>query len=126
MMGRQVGNGTARTGPIDYDFPDNDLFIGHYNNCPALDFHGQVDAAQIYNRALSASDVGAEYSQFANRVAAAHLAARFRVVRRPLRQAAEYPPGPEARRHHPQALDRAASRARRPPRSPVCPTASRT
>ena len=49
----QVGNGNPHTGPIDYDFPDNDLFIGHYNTCPTEDFHGDVDRAQIYNRALT-------------------------------------------------------------------------
>ena len=51
--GSQIGNGSPHTGPIDYNFPDNDLFIGHYNNCPTLDFHGQVDTAQIWNRALT-------------------------------------------------------------------------
>ncbi len=57
LDGNQVGNGTAHTGPIDYDFPDNDLFIGHYNTCPAEDFHGEVDSAQIYNRALTPSEI---------------------------------------------------------------------
>ena len=61
LDGSQVGNGTAHTGPIDYDFPDNDLFIGHYNTCPTEDFHGEVDSAQIYNHALNASEVRSEY-----------------------------------------------------------------
>jgi hypothetical protein len=61
LDGSQVGNGTAHTGPIDYDFPDNDLFIGHYNTCPTEDFHGDVDSAQIYNRALTPSEVRSTY-----------------------------------------------------------------
>jgi hypothetical protein len=60
--GVQVGSGTPHTGAIDYDFPDNNLFIGHYNTCPTEDFHGMVDAAQIYNRALSASEIRSQYT----------------------------------------------------------------
>ena len=63
LDGSQVGNGTAHTGPIDYDFPDNDLFIGHYNTCPTEDFHGEVDSAQIYNRALTPSEIHDTYDQ---------------------------------------------------------------
>lgn len=59
--GSQVGKGTSHSGPIDYNFPDNELFIGHYNACPAEDFHGQVDQAQIWNRALNASEVRSQY-----------------------------------------------------------------
>jgi hypothetical protein len=61
--GNQVGNSTPATGPIDYAFPDNDLFMGHYNTCPALDFHGQIDTAKIYSGALTASDVRTNYDQ---------------------------------------------------------------
>jgi hypothetical protein len=61
--GGEVGIGTAHTGPIDYNFPDNDLFIGHYNRCPTEDFHGQVDEAQIWNRSLTASEVRSTYDQ---------------------------------------------------------------
>jgi len=63
LDGNQVGNGTAHTGAIDYDFPDNDLFIGHYNTCPTEDFHGEVDSAQIYNRALTPSEIHDTYDQ---------------------------------------------------------------
>lgn len=61
--GAQVGNGTSYTGPIDYDFPERDLFIGHYDKCPGLDFHGQVDYPQIYNRALTASEIRDMYDE---------------------------------------------------------------
>ena len=61
--GTQIGNGRSSNGPIDYDFPENDLFIGHYDKCAALDFHGQVDSPQIYNRALTASEIRAMYDQ---------------------------------------------------------------
>ena len=61
--GSQVGSGTPHTGPIDYNFPDNDLFVGHYNNCPALDFHGQVDSVQIHNRALTSQEIRDAYVQ---------------------------------------------------------------
>ena len=61
--GSQIGNGSPQTGPIDYNFPDNDLFIGHYNTCPTLDFHGQIDMAQVWTRALTASEVRTSYDQ---------------------------------------------------------------
>lgn len=62
--GSQVGNGNLYNGPIVYDFPDNDLFIGHYDKCQALDFHGAVDSVQIYGRALTAPEIRGAYDQF--------------------------------------------------------------
>ena len=63
LDGRQVGGGVPHTGPIDYNFPDNDLFIGHYSTCPGLDFRGSVDSAQIYNRALTSPEIRDTYNQ---------------------------------------------------------------
>jgi hypothetical protein len=60
--GRQVGDGTPMSGAIDYKYADNDLFIGHYNGCSALDFKGAIDEPQVWSRALSSSDVGSAYS----------------------------------------------------------------
>ena len=67
LDGSQVGNGTAHTGPIDYGFPDNDLFIGHYNTCPTEDFHGDVDSPEIYSRALTPSEIRDTYDQLTGR-----------------------------------------------------------
>lgn len=61
--GSQVGSGSSYDGPLAYDFPENDLFIGHYDKCPSLDFHGDVESVQIYGRALTASEIRAAYDQ---------------------------------------------------------------
>lgn len=64
LDGKQVGSGSPHVGPIDYDFPDNDLFIGHYNTCPAFDFTGSIDDAQVWGRALTGSEISDIYEQF--------------------------------------------------------------
>ena len=63
LNGSQIGTGTPHTGPIDYNFPDSDLFIGHYNTCPGLDFNGRIDIAQVYNRALTPQVIRDTYDQ---------------------------------------------------------------
>jgi hypothetical protein len=47
--GSQIGSGTPRTGPISYGLPtSNDLFIGHYEGCPGLDFAGTIDDPNVW------------------------------------------------------------------------------
>jgi hypothetical protein len=60
--GREVGHGSPLTGAIDYHYPDNDLFIGHYNQCPALNFEGLIDEIQVLNRAMTAAQVASSYT----------------------------------------------------------------
>jgi hypothetical protein len=46
--GTQIGSGTPRTGSISYGLPTtNDLFIGHYDGCPGLDFAGTIDEPKV-------------------------------------------------------------------------------
>lgn len=59
--GVQVGSGAPLSGNIDYDFPDNDLYLGHYAGCTGLDFRGAIDAPQVWSRSLSAAEVLTTY-----------------------------------------------------------------
>jgi Concanavalin A-like lectin/glucanases superfamily len=59
--GVQVGSGAQLAGNIDYDFPDNDLYLGHYAGCTGLDFGGAIDAPQVWSRSLSAAEVLTTY-----------------------------------------------------------------
>ncbi len=59
--GIQVGSGAPLAGNVDYDFPDNDLYLGHYAGCTGLDFGGAIDAPQVWNRSLSAAEVLTTY-----------------------------------------------------------------
>ena len=59
--GVQVGSGSSLSGNIDYDFPDNDLYLGHYAGCTGLDFDGAIDAPQVWSRALSGAEVLTTY-----------------------------------------------------------------
>jgi hypothetical protein len=61
--GNQVGNGTPDNSPLAYNGPTNaDLFIGHYEGCPGLDFTGSIDEPTVWTRALSASNVKFAYN----------------------------------------------------------------
>lgn len=60
--GKQVGHGSPLSGSIDYHYPDNDLFIGHYNQCPALNFEGLIDEIQVLNRAMTPVEVANSYA----------------------------------------------------------------
>lgn len=59
--GVQVGSGTAWAGSLEYLLPNNlnDLYIGNYPGCESHWFVGAIDNVMIWNRALSASEVGA-------------------------------------------------------------------
>jgi hypothetical protein len=59
--GVQVDAGAPLSGQIDYDFPDNDLYLGHYSGCSGLDFDGAIDSPQVWSRALSADEVLTTY-----------------------------------------------------------------
>ena len=59
--GVQVGSGAPLAGNVDYDFPDNDLYLGHYAGCTGLDFGGAIDAPQVWSRSLSAAEVLTTY-----------------------------------------------------------------
>jgi hypothetical protein len=59
--GMEVGNGTATNLKIAYGLPTtNDLFLGTYfgGGDRSLPFSGLIDEPSIYNRALSAAEVG--------------------------------------------------------------------
>jgi len=59
--GVQVGSGTPWTNPIQYGLPQsNDLFFGSYMGCAGLDYPGAMDDVQIWNRALSPTEIAAE------------------------------------------------------------------
>jgi hypothetical protein len=61
--GKQAGNGTPATGPIDYNLPGgNDVAIGSYLGPGVWNFNGPIDELSIYNRALSASEIQAIFS----------------------------------------------------------------
>jgi hypothetical protein len=61
--GAEVATGTANSGPLAYGGPTSkDLFIGHYEGCPNLDFRGTVDEPTVWTRALSANDVRFAYN----------------------------------------------------------------
>jgi hypothetical protein len=50
----QVGSGAAVASPIGYGLSSsNDLFFGHYEGCPGLDFRGTIDQPRIWGAALS-------------------------------------------------------------------------
>ena len=56
--GVAVGSGTALSGSLDYVVPDPNLYIGNYPGCAPHGFLGAIDGVTIWNRALSASEVG--------------------------------------------------------------------
>jgi hypothetical protein len=61
--GTEVGTGTPDNSPLAYGGPtSNDLYIGHYEGCPGLDFNGTIDEPKIWDRALSPQQVQAQYS----------------------------------------------------------------
>jgi Concanavalin A-like lectin/glucanases superfamily len=60
LDGRQVGTGTAATGPLQYGLPDsNDVTIGDYwTGCPGFfDFPGSIDEPNVWNGALTQSQI---------------------------------------------------------------------
>lgn len=60
--GTQVGSGSPLTGPIGYGLPDgNDLFIGHYDGCPAHDFAGTIDEPTVWSTALTPTQISYAY-----------------------------------------------------------------
>ncbi|MGZ4181587.1 MAG: LamG domain-containing protein [Solirubrobacteraceae bacterium] len=59
----EVGTGAPNSGPLRYGGPtSNDLFIGHYEGCPGLDFTGSIDEPTVWSRALSANEVRLAYT----------------------------------------------------------------
>jgi hypothetical protein len=60
--GNQIGDGTTAVGPIAYALGDRRFSLGGYTaagSCGfATDFEGFVDEPRIYNRALSAAEIG--------------------------------------------------------------------
>jgi PKD repeat protein len=58
--GAQVGNGTPGVTAIPYARDDDTLAIGTYPQCAnsGFDFPGAVDEVRVYNRALTAPEVG--------------------------------------------------------------------
>jgi Concanavalin A-like lectin/glucanases superfamily len=62
--GRQVGDGTARAGSLEYVLPNsNDLFIGDYPACQPATFGGQIDELNIWKGALGEAAIKAAYDQ---------------------------------------------------------------
>jgi Concanavalin A-like lectin/glucanases superfamily len=59
--GAEIGSGSPASGSIGYRFPDNDMFIGHYAGCSNHDFKGIIDEPQVWNGALTASQVLTSY-----------------------------------------------------------------
>ena len=58
--GVQVGSGTQAVTTIPYGRPEDSLTIGTYPACPnsGFNFPGDVDEVRVYNRALTAAEVG--------------------------------------------------------------------
>ena len=60
--GRQVGSGTPNNLPIDYNLPTgSDFVIGNYIWCPGLGFTGDIDEVKVFDRPLSAGEIGLGY-----------------------------------------------------------------
>ncbi len=60
--GAEVGSGTPASISIGYNFTKyNDLLIGKYEGC-LLPFMGDIDEVEIFNRALTASEIQAIHS----------------------------------------------------------------
>jgi hypothetical protein len=56
--GKEVGNGTPDSTPIDYGLPtSSDLVIGNYAGCSGLSYTGKVDEVHIFNRALGTQEI---------------------------------------------------------------------
>lgn len=56
----EVGTGTPRTTPTDYNVLDTrDLLIGSYGGCGGLGFTGSIDEPKVWNRALTAQEIKA-------------------------------------------------------------------
>jgi hypothetical protein len=57
--GRQVGNGTPTTEPINYDLPTSaDMGFGAYNGSCALYLTGDVDGVSVWDRPLPIAEIG--------------------------------------------------------------------
>jgi Concanavalin A-like lectin/glucanases superfamily len=60
--GHEIGSGTPASGQIGYTLTGgNDLFIGHYDGCPAHDFVGTIDEPTVWSGALTAQQIGFAY-----------------------------------------------------------------
>ena len=60
--GKQIGNGTPDTSPIQYNLPTgNDLQIGNYTACPQLGWIGDIDEVKVFNRALGSGEIALAY-----------------------------------------------------------------
>lgn len=58
LDGVEIGSGTPWANPISYGLPEsNDLFFGAYLTCPGLDYPGVIDEPEVWNRALSVTDI---------------------------------------------------------------------
>jgi hypothetical protein len=59
--GVQIGSGTPWTTPIGYALQNNNLFFGAYGGCQGFDYPGVIDETEIWNRALSATEIQAQF-----------------------------------------------------------------
>jgi hypothetical protein len=60
--GAEVGTANPNSGPLAYGGPtSNDLFIGHYEGCPGLDFSGSIDEPTVWSKALTATQIRLAY-----------------------------------------------------------------
>jgi hypothetical protein len=56
--GVQVGSGTLWPGALEYLLPNsNDFYIGNYPGCPDHEFVGAIDAVNVWNRTLGATEI---------------------------------------------------------------------
>ncbi|MBI4463410.1 MAG: LamG domain-containing protein, partial [Acidobacteria bacterium] len=65
LDGAEIGSGTATTVSIGYSFPNDDFYMGRFgiSSClSGLYFSGQIDEVEVFNRALSASEISAIYN----------------------------------------------------------------
>jgi hypothetical protein len=63
LDGVQVGSGVPRLSGIGYGMTStDDVFVGHYDGCGDHDFGGDIDDVKIFDRALTASEVKAQYA----------------------------------------------------------------
>lgn len=60
LDGQQIGSGTAAGAPVGYGVGNGDFDIGQYptNSCGGDFLGGAIDEVRVYDRALSASEIG--------------------------------------------------------------------
>jgi hypothetical protein len=64
--GSQIGSGTPASPPIRYAANNPDLFIGSFEGQSSFDFTGNIDEVQVFNRALTGTEVASIFAAGSN------------------------------------------------------------